>query len=102
MALKTSFFDQVYEIVRQIPKGRVSTYGDIARRIGTKDSRKIGYALHANPDPETPCHRVVNKDGGLAKSYAFGGWEKQKEKLLTEGVLFKNNNQVDLKKCLWQ
>ena len=63
-------FEQVYKIVRQIPKGKVTTYGVIARKLGTRDSRKVGYALHANPDPETPCHRVVNKDGKLADSYA--------------------------------
>lgn len=102
MDIKTNLFEQVYDVVRQIPKGRVSTYGDIATRLGTKDSRKVGYALHANPDPDTPCHRVVNKDGKLADSYAFGGIEKQKEKLLSEGVVFKTNNQVDLEKCLLQ
>lgn len=97
-----SLFDQVYEVVRQIPKGKVMTYGGVARRIGTKDTRKVGYALHANPDPDTPCHRVVNKDGGLAKSYAFGGWEKQKEKLVSEGVVFTSERNVDLAKCLWE
>ena len=95
-------FEQVYKIVRQIPKGKVTTYGVIARKLGTRDSRKVGYALHANPDPETPCHRVVNKDGKLADSYAFGGWEKQKEKLLAEGVVFASEKTVDLEKCLWE
>ena len=102
MVSKTNLFEQVYEIVRQIPKEKVTTYGAIARRLGTKDARKIGFALHANPDPETPCHRVVNKDGGLADSYAFGGWEKQKEKLLAEGVIFASEKIVDLKKWFWE
>jgi len=95
-------FEKVYELVRQIPKGKVTTYGHIARRLGTRDARKIGFALHANYDPETPCHRVVNKNGRLAESYAFGGWEKQKEKLLVEGVIFSSEKTVDLEKCLWE
>ena len=96
-----SFFNQVYAIVNQIPMGFVTTYGDIARALGTRDARKVGWALHGNPDPATPCHRVVSKAGALAPSYAFGGANEQKSKLLSEGVTF-DNNIVNLRKHHWQ
>jgi len=89
-------FDQVYETVRKIPLGKVTTYGEIAKHLGLKDARVIGWALHANKSPKIPCHRVVNKEGRLARNYAFGGWKKQKEKLLKEGVGFKSKIYVDL------
>jgi len=79
-----SFFSQVYEVVKRIPEGKVMTYGRIAEIIGTKDSRRVGHALHANRDPNVPCHRVVNKDGRLAPGYAFGGAGEQKARLLSE------------------
>jgi len=72
-----NFFERVYEIVRQIPGGKVMTYGQIAFKLGTKDARRVGHALHANRNMECPCHRVVNKEGRLAPSYAFGGFREQ-------------------------
>ncbi|HEX6977209.1 MAG TPA: MGMT family protein [Patescibacteria group bacterium] len=95
-----NLFQKVHEIVTKVPKGKVTTYGEIAKSLGTKDVRKIGWALHANKDLSVPCHRVVNKDGRLAPGYAFGGPDMQKEKLLKEGVLFKDQMHVDLKKCM--
>ena len=95
-------FDKVYEAVKKIPVGKVSTYGDIARLIGSRDVRKIGWALHANKSTQDcPCHRVVNKEGRLAPGYAFGGPGEQKNKLLEEGVPFKDADHVDLEKALW-
>lgn len=81
-------FEQVYEIVKSIPKGQVMTYGQVARAVGTRDGRRVGQALHANKDPKVPCHRVVFADGGLAPGYAFGGADEQKKRLLAEGVKF--------------
>ena len=95
-----SFFKQVYKVVRKIPKGKVTTYGEIARAIGTKDARKVGFALHANRDESTPCHRVVNKEGRLAPNFAFDGEAEQKRRLLAEGVKSKDRK-VDLDKYLW-
>lgn len=92
-------FDQVYGTVRKIPLGQVTTYGEIAKHLGLKDARVIGWALHANKNPQIPCHRVVNKEGRLARNYAFGGWKKQKEKLLEEGISFKSESNVDLNLC---
>ena len=99
---REGLFERVYEIVRTIPKGKVATYGQIAKKLGTHDARKIGWALHGNKDPNIPCHRVVNKDGKVAENYAFEGWQEQKRKLIEEGVVFKDEMHVDLKKCLWE
>lgn len=98
----SKIFEQVYEIVKQIPKGNVATYGQIAELLGDKYlSRTVGNALCANTNPtEIPCHRVVNYKGDLAEKYAFGGMEKQKEKLLLEGIVI-SGNRVDLSKYQW-
>ncbi|MBI2645093.1 MGMT family protein [Candidatus Uhrbacteria bacterium] len=97
-----SFFERVYEIVKDIPRGKVSTYGQIARLLGTRDARRIGHALHANTDLKCPCHRVVFSDGRLAAGYVFGGAGEQKKRLEEEGVLFSHDGRVQLEKCLWQ
>ncbi|NLZ25254.1 MAG: MGMT family protein [Clostridiales bacterium] len=93
-----SFYDRVYEVVKMIPKGKVATYGQIARALGSpKASRAVGYALHFNPSPGAiPCHRVVRRDGRLASAFAFGGEEAQKELLEKEGVFVSDDFFVDL------
>ncbi|MGB6881744.1 MAG: MGMT family protein [Microgenomates group bacterium] len=96
------FFDEVYRIVRKIPTGKVATYGQIARLLGTRDARRIGYALHANKDPKTPCHRVVSKKGELAENFAFNGYKEHKRRLMAEGVSFKDEMHVDLERHKWQ
>ena len=83
-----SFFDEVYKVIRKVPKGRVVTYGQVARMIGTKNARRVGQALHANRNPEVPCHRVIFANGSLAPGYAFGGLAEQKKRLAAEGVGF--------------
>ena len=90
--------DKVYEFVKNIPRGKVATYGQIAFHLGNRNfARVVGNILHSNPDPEhIPCHRVVNAQGKLARSYAFGGIEAQKHLLDSEGVVFKNDQVVDL------
>ena len=90
--------DKVYEFVKSIPRGKVATYGQIALHLGNKNfARVVGNILHNNPVPEhIPCHRVVNAQGKLARSYAFGGIEVQKHLLESEGVVFKNDQVVDL------
>jgi methylated-DNA-protein-cysteine methyltransferase related protein len=85
-------FQQVLEVIVRIPRGKVMTYGQIAKILGIRNVQVVGYALHSNPDPKKyPCHRVVKKDGELALGYAFGGWQTQKELLEKEGVKFANN-----------
>ncbi len=94
-------FDLVYEKVKQIPLGKVTTYGEIARVIGISNPRVVGYALHANKQfIKVPCHRVVAKDGGLAKAFAFGGDDIQKQLLENEGVEFVDNK-VNMEKCFY-
>ncbi len=96
-------FDQVYSIVTQIPYGQVATYGQIAKLAGNKNlSRVVGYALHANPDPDTiPCHRVVNRFGQVSSAFAFGG-ENQQIRLLENEGIFVKNGRVDLSKYGWK
>ena len=90
--------DKVYEFVRNIPRGKVATYGQIALHLGNRNfARAVGNILHNNPDPEhIPCHRVVNAQGRLSRSYAFGGIEAQRRLLVSEGVVFKSDQVVDL------
>lgn len=98
----TGLFERVYELVRLVPQGKVVSYGQIAKKLGTRDSRKIGWALHANPDGEkTPCHRVVSKSGRLAPNFAFDGEEEQRLRLEKEGVRLTSNGQVEMKKYGW-
>ena len=97
------FFDQVYDMVRQIPEGMVATYGQIAKLVGRpRSARYVGYALHSNPTPgRVPCHRVVFADGRICDGFAFGGSEVQRELLEGEGVLFLDDMHVDLQSCRW-
>ena len=88
MDFSKNFFENVYDFVRRVPKGKVVAYGEIARAIGNKRmSRQVGWALHVNPKPgEIPCHRVVNRFGELSTAFAFGGINRQEELLRSEGV----------------
>jgi len=90
-----------YEIVSLIPRGKVTTYANLARLSGIKSPRVVGNLLHKNPDSEkNPCHRVVNAKGEVAQKFAFGGALGQVKKLESEGVQFENGK-VPLPKYLW-
>lgn len=94
-------YDEVYQLVRKIPKGKVTTYGAIGKALNISP-RHVGYILHVNPDGEkTPCHRVVNRDGRVASGYAFGGAGKQKELLEKERVAFIDREHVKLSSHLY-
>lgn len=97
-SLSDAFRQEVYQLVREIPAGKVSTYGNIAALLGMPQcSRMVGRALKQVPDEvSVPCHRVVNASGRLVP-----GWEEQKLLLSEEGISFKQNGCVDLKKHLW-
>ena len=107
-----AFGEKVYEAVCQIPAGRVATYGQIARLIGSPHAaRFVGYALHANPRPgvgegRVPCHRVVFKDGSLCRPEIFAGAGSQAKLLADEGMLFVEGDdgelRVDMALCQWQ
>lgn len=92
--------EKVYAYLRTIPKGKVTTYGQIAAFLGNKRfARAVGSILHHNPDPESfPCHRVVSSKGKVAENYAFGGAAAQRKLLETEGIVFESNGTVDLNK----
>ncbi len=96
-------YELIYEVVKKIPYGKVATYGQIAMLAGNRKwSRVVGYAIHNNPDPKNiHCYRVVNRDGYVADSFAFGGKEVQIQLLQQEGVEFIEYGRVDLKKYLW-
>ena len=94
-----TFRDDVLNIVRKIPRGRVTTYGHIAALAGwPSHSRMVGRTLRYTPGAEKlPCHRVVNKEGRTAP-----GWSRQRPLLEEEGVCFKANGHVDMSRHLWE
>lgn len=98
-------FEKVYQVVRQIPAGKVMTYGEVGKMAGTS-GRVVGFALHVNPEPfddksgkGVPCHRVVDRNGRVAPHFAFGGAKEQELMLKAEGVKFKDETHVDLARC---
>lgn len=97
-------FEQIYEIVQKIPRGKVATYGQVATLAGNpRWSRAVGYALHVNPRPGIiPCHRVVNRFGRVCEGFAFGGADIQRQMLEEEGIVFSADGSIDLKTCLWR
>lgn len=96
-------FEKIYEVVKKIPRGKVATYGQVAILAGNPHwSQIVGYALHANPDPENiKCHRVVNRFGYVSKSFVFGGENVQIKLLEDEGVKVKNGK-IDLSVYGWK
>lgn len=103
MEQETNTFEKIYEIVKQIPKGNVATYGQVAALAGNRRwARVVGYALHANPNPdEIPCYRVVNREGRLSEAFAFGGRNRQQELLEQDGIKVVDGK-VDLEKVQWR
>ena len=99
-----AFFEEIYDIVRKIPKGKVATYGQIAKMLGqAKRAKIVGWALHKNPYfGEVPCHRVVNRNGEISSGFAFGGMTIQREMLEAEGITFDEDGKIDLNKYLWK
>ncbi len=102
------FYSRVYEVVRQIPPGRVTTYGAIARALGSpRASRGVGWALRAVARQSggtlaVPCHRVVNREGALTGRMHFETPDVMEERLRAEGVSFLADGRVDLAACEWK
>ena len=99
------FFEHAYNVVRQIPRGRVATYGQIAAMMGEpRKARYVGFAMHASPGVAggVPCHRVVFADGSLAPGFAFGGPGAQRAMLEDEGVAFTPSGRVDMRRGRWE
>lgn len=95
-----SFYESCYKILKKVPKGKVTTYKEIARALNSKAYRAVGTAMNKNPyAPQVPCHRVINADGNLG---GFASGLKNKIKLLkSEGIEIKNNK-IDLKKYFYK
>ena len=99
-----NFYDSVYQVVRLIPPGRVTSYGAIASYLGTKgSSRMVGYAMQAcgNANPPVPAHRVVNRQGLLTAKFHFGG-DRMAEMLRSEGIEVDGDQVQDFKKVFWE
>ena len=99
-----SFFELVYEVARQIPKGRVTSYGAIANCIGTKlSARMVGWAMNGagKVKPRVPAHRVVNRNGILSGKHHFGEPDAMEKLLKKEGVNVKNDSIIDFEKLFW-
>ena len=98
-----SFFEQVYEVTKLIPKGRVTSYGAIAAYLGTKQSaRMVGWALHSTTaHHHIPAHRVVNRNGLLTGKHHFSSPEAMEQVLSAEGIEVYNNQVQDFDKLFW-
>jgi methylated-DNA-protein-cysteine methyltransferase-like protein len=98
-----SFHQRAIEIIKRIPKGKVATYGQIAAYAGSgRAARQVAYVLHSSSGKESlPWHRVVNGKGGISLKPG-SGYEIQKELLKKEGIIFREDNCIDLKRFLWQ
>ena len=99
-----SFFEKVYEVARLIPKGRVTSFGAIARYLGTAGSaRMVGWAMNGahNQTLPVPAQRVVNRNGLLTGKHHFGSPDMMRQLLENEGVHIENDVVVDFKKLFW-
>lgn len=93
---------QLFNLLTQIPLGKVATYGQLAKLAGIKNPRQVGALLHTNTDDQTyPCHRVIRSDGSIATGYAFGEQHGQIIRLRHEGVEVRGGK-VDLGRYQWQ
>lgn len=101
--MENSFFERVYEIVRKIPPGRVTSYGHIAAYLGSKKSaRMVGWAMNASHEDESvPAHRVVNRNGLLTGKAHFGDIFAMEQLLSEEGIEVINNQIQNLDKIIW-
>jgi len=105
METNTGFFQKVYEVARQIPYGRVTSYGAIAEYLGSKGSaRMVGWAMNSSKNiPENlPAHRVVNSNGLLTGKRHFGGTEVMKQLLESEGLIIEDDQILNFKEKFWE
>lgn len=101
---EASFFELVYEVARQIPKGRVTSYGAIAACLGTKlSARMVGWAMNGahHVKPRVPAHRVVNRNGMLTGKHHFETPQKMQELLEKEGIQIKNDTIINFQNHFW-
>ncbi|WP_318343592.1 MGMT family protein [Flagellimonas baculiformis] len=97
-----NFFDKVYAVAREIPYGKVTSYGAIAKYLGAaRSARMVGWAMNNSSAKEVPAHRVVNRVGVLTGKHHFGGTNLMQQLLENEGVKVKDNQIVDFQKHFW-
>ncbi len=104
MSQDTGFFQKVYDVVRQIPYGRVTSYGAVAEYLGSKGSaRMVGWALNGSKYrlDGIPAHRVVNRQGLLTGKRAFGGQNTMRDLLISEGAQVENDKILNFKEIFW-
>ncbi|MFY8065551.1 MAG: MGMT family protein [Flavobacterium sp.] len=101
--MEVNFFERVYVIARQIPEGKVTSYGAIAKALGTERSaRMVGWAMNASHNREDiPAHRVVNSKGLLSGKHHFAGTNLMQQLLENEGIKVVNNQIVNFEKHFW-
>ncbi len=102
--MEKDFFKLVYEVVKLVPEGRVTSYGAIANYLGSKSSsRVVGYAMNASHKikPKVPAHRVVNRIGLLSGKQHFETPFQMEELLMKEKIVIKNDKVIDFKKIFW-
>lgn len=100
-SMEQNVFEKIYQLVRAVPFGRVTTYGQVARLLGNpRLSRVVGYAMNGAPE-DVPCHRVVNRFGGLSDAFRPMGKDTHRLLLEMEGVEFREDGTADLERCLW-
>jgi methylated-DNA-protein-cysteine methyltransferase related protein len=99
-----NFFERVYAIVRQIPEGKVTSYGAIAKALGTaRSARMVGWAMNAAHSLEdVPAHRVVNRNGLLTGKHHFDGTNLMQQLLENEGIVVVHNQIIDFEKFFWK
>ena len=102
--MEPNFFERVYEVARKIPYGKVTSFGAIARAIGSgRSARMVGWAMNAAHSLEdVPAHRVVNRNGLLTGKHHFEGTNLMQQLLESEGIAVVDNQVVDFKKHFWQ
>ena len=102
MSESSSFFEKCYTVARQIPYGRVTTYGAIARHLASPQSaRAVGYAMTASHAKDVPAHRVVNRTGLLTGKHHFEGINLMQQLLENEGIEVKNNQIQNFEIVFW-
>lgn len=98
----TGFFEKVYQVARQIPYGRVTSFGAIARYLGApRSARMVGWALNGSHDKDVPAHRVLNRNGLLTGKHHFPGTNLMRDLLESEGVEVEDNQVKNFKELFW-
>ncbi len=102
--MEENFFNRVYELVRQIPEGKVTSYGAIAKALGTaRSARMVGWAMNASHGLDNvPAHRVVNRKGMLTGKHHFDGTNLMQQLLENEGVKIVDNQIIEFEKVFWE